>query len=378
MSFMVTQQIFKCEKTGQTSHNFIDVLPEELELNRGYYQSYGGNITQTKDIIFKGINLVPAVQAITPEMQQAFNDKPNSLHISEKDLLTRMRKRLKEAIVDSWRPSASNIIIHSSGRDSRMLSWIIRGIARERGSKWLGRIVFICNKWEGPPFKEIMQYEGWKPNQYLVVGEGKPDDQIFAPVFQDFTNAWKLSNGTYQEPRNMFMFFPLVAHRQRKLPLDDVQLLTGLWSDELAVANKKGGGPQALKKQFEAIYLLPRYTARPRWGEVIKPYADINYCRIMATTTIHLGANDLRNKLLVSMDSKLWKFHNWNVPGHKKIIISASTLHEARKKYFKSWYAKTVKSNIRKVLPEAVAPFNFYFSIASLCQYLLTQGHKIK
>jgi len=67
------------------------------------------------------------------------------------------------------------LVLHSSGYDSRILSSCLMEL-REAGYD-LGDIHFRCHGPEGPTFKQIMELQGWEPDEFSVF-EHPPEDHF--------------------------------------------------------------------------------------------------------------------------------------------------------------------------------------------------------
>lgn len=385
MGFIEPRQEYRCKATGEISRNFLKVLPEIVTPGRDYARRDRGKYIES-ETVFREIEIVPPEEIITEEIKELFSLEAGTILMDESHFFAQLRERLLKVIEENWKPEKDHIVMHSSGRDSRMLSWLIRKLFHKHGPDWLGNIIFLCSKQEGPPFKQIMEYEGWKKDQYLVVGENLKDEDIFAPIFLNFKNAWRMCNGSFTDARNMFIYFPEVAHRERNFPLENIQTWSGYFSDEFAegsyletgIANLNPGGP-AIKHMFEHLYWIPTYSSRPMMGEVIFPFADIDYVRLIVQSSIRLGPQKVRNHLLASMDPELTEFHNSNVSGHRYPEINDQTLSKARKDYQKSWFGRKKQRYPEwGEVPGRYEPMLSYWTTASLIEHLTTTGYTVK
>jgi len=371
------RQIFRNIVTGKFSSNFLEVLSSPLTLNPNF-ASRDLRPYRERQVMFKEIELVPVDKIETKEMKEIFEMRPIAGSMEESRFASGLIEKLMTAVERNWNLKPNHIVLHSSGRDSRVLSFIIRRLFNKLGEKWLGKVVFACSKWEGRPFKAIMNYEGWNQDQYFVVGENAKDDEVFAEAILDFKNAWRHCNGTYTNALNMFTYFPQVAHRNLGLSLEHLQSWSGFFSDEFAEGCEPEGGAK-IKSMYQWLYSLPTYSSRPRIGEMISPYVDYEYLKFLICSPIFLNAQSLRNLILRTLDPPLMKFPNWNVPGHRKIPLANWVLKQTLQKYRKSWYGRKVQPNaIWKLQHEPFSPMMSYYTTASLCEHLLENGCKIK
>ncbi|GAI46172.1 unnamed protein product, partial [marine sediment metagenome] len=222
MSSMSTRKVFECLSTKKRSHYLLDVLPNTLTLDPNYAGIRGKSFT-----LFREIRAVPFRERAPKEMQKLLIEKQGSVKMDRSQFLLALQAKFESVIEKNWKPELNHIHLHSSGRDSRIISWTIKSLLQKHGPDWLGRMVFLCSKQEGPSFKKIMEYEGWKKNQYLIIGEELNDEDVWTPILLDFKNAWRMSNGTFTSAVNMWTYFPKVAHQKLGFPLDNIQMWNG-------------------------------------------------------------------------------------------------------------------------------------------------------
>lgn len=83
------------------------------------------------------------------------------------------KRQLMEHLRKHWDASHPNLVLHSSGYDSRIISSCLAEL-RDEGF-FLGEVHFRCHDPEGPAFIELMKRQGWHPSQYSVF-DGPADD----------------------------------------------------------------------------------------------------------------------------------------------------------------------------------------------------------
>lgn len=378
MGFMITQQQYRNRKTGEISANYIDILPRVLTLNRQFKPSRE-NLTTP----FGEVELVSAKKVINSGMRSVFAEKPSTTKQTKTELCKKLILRLKEVVSENWDSKAINIVMHSSGLDSRMLSWLIKRLHKERGNDWLGRVIFICSNPEAQSFKSIVQYVGWNTGQCFIPND-KEQGITYSPILLDFKNAWPACSGTWMYPINMFYYLPLLALRHYHLSADRVHFWTGLFGNELApFASMKHGS--RLAHQHKDLYYRGDFSARPAFGNrYIKPFTDLEYLRLVVKSTIRLGREHFREVLLGVMDTKLLRFQNLNKAGHRPYHLPGKALHIAGHVYERSWYGRKIHRKL--IFPKwnpAIKYWHSYFDplsqwgLASLCEHLLAGGYKI-
>lgn len=384
MGFMVTRQQYRNRKTGAISADHNDILPKILTLNRQFKPSRENMTTP-----FREVELMPAGKVINSEMRSVFAEKPSTIKQTKGELCKKLISRLKKVVSENWDSKAVNIVMHSSGLDSRILSWTIKRLHDERGNNWLGRVVFICSNPEAQSFKSIFRHVGWKPEQCFI-----PQDEeqgiTYAPILSDFKNGWRTCSGTWMYPINMFYYLPVLALKYYRLSANKVHFWTGLMGNELApFASTKEGN--RLAHQYNCLYYFGDFCARPAFGDrYIRPFTDLEYLQLVARSTVRLGSKYFRAILLEAMDPKLSRFVNLNSAGHRAYHIPEKALHVATHEYDRSWYGW--KMHRKLIFPSWPLKrhssqkkyWSMYFSplshwgLASLCEHLLENGYKIE
>lgn len=133
---------------------------------------------------FKEIYNVPVEKTI-PEF--------NFLHSRIKTLdLVKLAEAIERSIDEAWNPTQFNLVFHSNGYDSRVMSHFLRRAYLKNP----GMILFVCFPPEGESFLNIMKFEGWEPDQYMTY-----DIQKQAGIW-DFGTLWQKVNGCSNIPWN--------------------------------------------------------------------------------------------------------------------------------------------------------------------------------
>lgn len=369
--------------------DYVSVLPKKLTLDsvyiaRQFHLRDTSNWvdrhfrTDYKDhtTLFKEVSIVPADEIITEEMREVFNAKIGTLNMTKEHFLKCLQLELEQVVEHNWKPNIVHAVFHSSGLDSRMLSWTIRNLYRRNGSDWLGKVLFMCTKFEGPEFRKIMQFEGWKPSQYFVLDENTPDEEYFAESILNFKNAWREHNGVSDVPKDVCYYLPKRAQHKGLLP-EHIQLWTGYGGNNLVCRANNTGGGDAVEEEFRDAY-LSYIGSRPWKGdEVVMPFLDIGYLKLIISSSIRLG-HSIRPELIKSMSEPLSKFVNLNNKHLIKKPVSEDLMTQALKDYQSSWYGKNVGPEAKpKYKTTDYQPFWAHWTAASLCQYLLEDDYAI-
>ena len=182
MDFMWLLRRYRNLETGRESTLYFEACEglERLTLRRDFYCALPHGkwcIDPFCEVVTMPPGEVKRVTEITPR------ENTNLGHIIQ---------AICDTLVELWEPGKTMVILHSSGYDSRILSGCIRKLQKERGDAWLGDVLFLCNRWEGKSFLEIMRLQGWKKSQYAVYDEG-PDDEHYR-ISLGFATHWYAVN----------------------------------------------------------------------------------------------------------------------------------------------------------------------------------------
>jgi len=362
MSFITMKQHYKSE-LGQGA-DYVSLLPRTVTLRSDFTAR---RFDQRLVTVFEEVDVLLAKQVVTPAMRQVFNTRPHREE-SRLVLLTQLRNRLRDVVRENWAVGGTNVVLHSSGFDSRMLSWTIRKLYEELGDDWLGQVLFLCSRWEAKTFKAIMKYEGWEPDQYWVDNEGVPNREYYAPELLDFRGAWQRANGISAIPVNLFWRPVELAQQAGLIPGDGITLWTGQWGNTVLDAGSGTEAGEGIRKKFKMFYYSALCTRPMRGNTVIHPYTDCQLATIVASSKVRLGSG-LRFALVKSIDDKLSTFTNEMSDGDRHRRIADWIVNRMVSDYQSSWYG-------RKVAPNAMpthrttefGPFWSRWTAASLCE----------
>ena len=175
---------------------------------------------------FNEISMVPYNEASNIKklgLDDIMTVRPTNTSFNKQEWLSAMDRATDE----SWDPSKFNLVFHSSGYDSRIISHFIRKAYERRP----GKILFVCMEPEGEPFKKIMNYQGWDETQWAIY-------DMFADPFKlwfDFYTSWEGLNGPRLMPHNGFDVCIKYLQILEKVPKDlsNVVLWHGVDMNEL-------------------------------------------------------------------------------------------------------------------------------------------------
>jgi len=135
---------------------------------------------------------------------------------------------LIQNIENKWDSNKIHVLPHSSGYDSRLMSCAIKSLAKKNGTDWMGETYFICFQPEIKQFLDIMRYEGWLENHIITI---KPD----APQLDYHAEGMKFENMMKIKYPHRFICrcFDFLLNREIDRLGGDIQLISGMWSDEV-------------------------------------------------------------------------------------------------------------------------------------------------
>ena len=87
------------------------------------------------------------------------------------DFALKLIESIEKYFIDLWDSSKFHLITHSSGMDSRIISYVLAKL-RDKGME-LGELHFRCHEPEGELFKQVMREQGWRKDQYSVYKENR-------------------------------------------------------------------------------------------------------------------------------------------------------------------------------------------------------------
>lgn len=351
--------------------DYVSLLPRELTIDPNFVAT---RFSERQNTLFKEVRVVPAREIVTPEMRRVFKAVPERQETKEQ-LFGHVKAAVLNAVYNNWDTSRDHVIMHSSGIDSRIMSWAIRELWKEFGDYWLGNTVFVCSQLEEGEFKNIMRYEGWRPEQYMVANEGLPRQEYYKDSLLDFDNAWRRC-GVSAIPVNLFWYLPEAAI-DAGLVGNDIQLFTGQWGNTVF---DSGSGPEAgegVRKIYKMFYWSVLFQ-RPMMGQVVHVFTDEPLVHLVATSKVRLGKK-FRPEFLEFLDPKLAKYTNINSDGDRHQKIADWIIEKMIADYDSSWYGKTIAPGARPA--HKTTEFQTWYSrwtSASLCKHLLQNGYTIR
>ena len=251
-----------------------DIMPDKLILNDDFGDTHKG-LQKSDKTPFHGVTMVDCLDALPHDLIDASGDiqrkpmPPDEFARGAFDLF-------KEGIYKAWDSSKYHVVFHSSGHDSRMISWAILELTEEHGKEWLGEILFFELNWETEQFHKIMDAEGWGKDRRIVYNEGAKIDEVHEYSF-NFTDAWeRLNAGIIGYPINTSYDCIKWLQEEGIAPLD-IQVFTGIGGSEMARSFYNG---DEIIKFMQTMY---RYALInfPERGENIHAFFYLPFMRFV-------------------------------------------------------------------------------------------------
>lgn len=217
---------------------------------------------------------------ITPE--KAFEDyneiisiKRRTNKISEEEFCNQFIEAFKETVLDLWDENKHHIILHSSGYDSRMLSWTIKELG-------LPNVTYVCMEPEGREFRLVMKHISGR--HYCAI----------MPRIGENPGAFAVSSG-------------LAISR---IKADETQVLSSGYFNELLSYGLLNGDKtikQWIDKYYNSTYAK---NAAEFPGDIFFPILGIKVMKVILSSDIKLTLN-LHHKIIETMDPVLFGFKRY-------------------------------------------------------------------
>jgi hypothetical protein len=280
---------------------------------------------------------------------------------------------VKTTLVELWDSTKAHVVFHSSGYDSRILSGCIRELGEARGSSWLGKVLFLSNRWEAAGFYEIMRRQGWRTDQYLAYTEGQPDEHYKLAL--DFDTFWYKHNAPIPMPGRLWWYLIEWAQGRRILPKDcnEIQAFNGQITQHVLIPG------HTLAHHYE--YMDWEYYSET---EIDSPNGMARLTPLCTTAVVarawgYVGEqrNRLKQALAAHVAPECAELSNMNLHDHAA-PIAPWLLRECQERFDASWYAQ--KLGLRWKPPQTAAIDHQWalWSLASLCEELHRRGVEIR
>ena len=375
--FLRTNRSFRHRKTGKVSEHIMDLVGDSVVVDKDFVASK--DQLHEYRTLFKDIMIHP-YQMIHPGSEN-FKYGPG-LKMGYREFIGYLLDNIELVIKDTWDDDKFHVISHSSGYDSRILSYIIRKLYR-RGII-AGDILFLCLQPEGEGFQEVMRYLNWDGEKCLVYNKNCRPEEYYKGCF-DFKNNWRSFNGLSQWPGDILFWVIKDLQKKKLLPQDDKNIQSyGMgFTDEL-FKHKYHFRTKASVYKFLNIYYYSRFPQSMSnfKGDRIMPMLDFEIIKLilMYDWGWHPSAK-VKMDLVKRLDPKLYELPNKSIyttknPYHR---ISPELMDKIKTDYSRSWYGKNINPDMVKRATSNLeySPWWACYSAAAVVEHLRELGVKI-
>jgi hypothetical protein len=368
-------------ETGKKSQHILDLIGDSI--------TFKENLTPEEVDFwsggFKEIREVPVMDTL-PERYKELLEVVPIIDYEWDDFLKETWKVWVSVIENNWSNYKFHLIYHSSGYDSRMTSMALRELAKKNGRSWLGDILFVCFKPEDDSFKEIMKYQGWKKEQYLVYNENVDPTEYWLDGFY-YDNVPLFLNGASSRPINIVGTSTCVLQSKGIIPGNEkIQI----WFNQTAHILES----QSLVKNFLEFINSRYHTWYSKFfsvwdAEVCDVYLSYDFLRFRLESRVEeLNVKDrcqYRKELISFVDPEMVKFKRWKWPevfdGDDWLCyrLSDKLYDQMINDYKNSWYYKNIDndlSNCKKSFEDST--WWLKWSLGAVTNQLIKKGVDIK
>jgi len=274
-----------------------------------------------------------------------------------------LAEAIEQSVYEYWNPNAFNLIFHSNGYDSRIMSYFIRKAYQERP----GKILFVCFVPEYKNFVNIMKYEGWEPDQYAEY------DSDWSDGIWDFDCIWQKVNGCSNIPWNKPME-SLAYLRHKNLIPNDITTWGAVYCNETL-------GWKGTFNGFVDEYYYCRYSRMTQGYHVpcVQPLLNHRVLNVIFKAHPCKSHNQTRKALLQYIDPDLdaIKKEVFDINKHRR--VPNPEFNELVRNYKQSYYFKVF--NPSSVPSPMILDQNEWWghlTMASFVEHLINHGVKVQ
>lgn len=355
------KKLFENTLTGKRSDKIYEVVGEEpLTLDNAYVATLTGG-TRT---LFNEIVTVPYNEVIPSFYLELWEVSPQSRKTTLEKFVNDFIVHLRNHIEEIWirNPDKLNVVLHSGGWDSRILSAIMRQVYEKNG----GKVKFVCYGPECKVLSTIMEIEGWNKDQYTSL---QWNDNYFGYNL-NFQTAWRHLNGSSTFPMNPISWII----NNLKMPTSDIEVWSAAYFNEVFLELRGKKLILGFYRKFYYWWSTNLFAALP--CDFILPILNKHTLRHIIESDVALPPDHkLKEKIVKALSSELLKIPRASNPTN--IRIPKKFHPQIEKDYMMSWYGKQ-NPNVKRDFRFAHSPWWSAWSSASLIEYVLSKGIKIK
>lgn len=369
--------LYRNRKSGRTSRNLRDVLPQTATVIRGYRCQ---PIRQGTGTLFKEVEFVAAQEALTDEQRDMMALPVGTLATDRTGLIAGMAEAVVGAIGARWVPGKLQLIFHSGGYDSRIMSAAIRLLYLKRGAEWLGEIRFVCIGNECDASANILRAEGWDGWDFIGIRDVTP---VLSWV-TDMRGAGRRLNGVSLQ--RLDYNWALIEYLQATghITADDsrIQVLSGrnetLMGATMPEGNRLGW---AWREAYDSHLSVSRYKT----ADVIFPFGAYEVVRLGLASSYRVDwstpERDQRARYRHDIAAALCPALA-GIPRTTLTIpeLSTADVERMRLDYSRTWYGQLVwPAAMKHVTGKPLERHDWWgaWSAAALCEALIEEGREL-
>lgn len=324
---------------------------------------------EIKGLGFRSIKLIPYIEALglndIDELADIMWKRPKTGEFDSLEWL----EAIGRAVELEWDPSKFNLVYHSSGYDSRIISHFLCKSYKRRP----GPILFVCIEPEGDQFKKIMKYQGWDESQWAIYDKfANPFNLLF-----NFNTVWKGFNRPSKFPMNMSTTCIEYLQILEKVPMDlsRVVLWTGLHMNELFKS------PRTLAQTIRRRYSHDWHTVwGPTCSAIIAPILSIQSLRAIFSKPRRERFRNQKGAVEM-LDPGLANIGNWRPVPERPIppLVSNRMIEDFKSSYYYRFIKQVpIPENITNSYFKGNWAFWRIWTFASLVEHLVESGVDVR
>lgn len=372
------RRFYKNNVTGRISDKIYDLTDiDKLTVNRQYvfhHYHFEERHGPTGNTLFKEFSAMPYEEVLPPYWRELMKVKPKTIKVDFDGFISRFKEAMMSFVDRNWDSNKFHLVLHSSGWDSRILSYFLREVYENRGKEDFGGFMFVCWGDEGLVFKQIMERKGWDKRNYLTLPHH--DDAFYSYSF-NFEKVYKYLNGPTSYPLNEIYWALDILRDNEQIPRDDDKIEMWFASHQNRVFHEIVGKRRNVIKEYldKNYYDITAnyFAAMP--CKIIIPILGFEPMKCLIESDLEIPRR-MRAKMAKELNPELKGLPRIRIPTGQE--IPGKYLAQIEKDYRSSWYGINVDPDI------AVCPyvrhntFWFRWAAASITEFFISKGINVE
>lgn len=354
-----------------------DVVPKVATLWSDVRKIFKNDVAPDRRVKtpFMEVGIVPFEEAMPDDVLELVKNPPAQAETFSEDEYQKMFQVFVGIVEKSWDPKKFHLVYHSSGHDSRWISWAIKTLYEKNGPDWLGDILFVEFFCESEPFKQIMEAEGWADSQWAIYNPEATNTGEYHARSLVFKDAWERLGGCSPMPLAFWSDPVEYFQRQGAIPSDNqLQCWTGLFANEFS----RWTGPCGFEAAVH-IVLGSHYHTQRQKGEFVLPFLNLEWIAAKLRSSDRIVRH--HDQMVEAVAPQLTPIPRVLSRTQKQsscALVSKRLRKQFEKDFNNSWYGRNVCPGMRCHAWIRFKTSWGRWNCASLCEHLIEQGHTIK